>query len=296
MRVFIKLLSISFLFCSVIHVFSGVTCAAAQQKGDSLNFLVIGFDNSPANTDVICVVSFDCGANMVRVLQIPRDSYISYGDRKGKINGFYLDNINSGKTNDEALASLTAKVSDLLGIRIDGYVALTSDGFVDFIDYIGGVKLLLSDVPSQIRDSFGEENGIVSLDGKSALEFVRYRKNYNRGDLERLDAQKAFLKALFSDLKGRREFFSVFKFISKNDGITFDINKTRSASFALQNIGKISSADFQIMTLPGEAEKIGDTWYYIINKPKAKQIVKEYFPYSVREFDVKNNFITKLQL
>ena len=294
MKVLIKLFSISFLLCSVIHVFSGVTCDAVQRKCDFLNFLAIGFDNSPANTDVICVVSFDSGANAVRALQIPRDTYINYGNKNGKINGFYSDNINSGKTKEEALASLTVKVSDLLGIRIDGYVALTSDGFIDFIDYIGGVKLPLSDVPSQLRDAFNEENGIVNLDGKSAFEFVRYRKNYNRGDLERLDAQKVFVKALFSDLKGRRESFSIFKFISNNDGITFDINKARSVSFALQNIGRISTADFEITTLPGEAEKIGDAWYYIINRAKAAKIIKEYFPHNIRGFDEKNNFLSNL--
>lgn len=294
MRTLIKLFSVSFLISSVLYVFSSVAMAATREGGQQLTFLVVGFDESPANTDVISVISYDGGANTVRAIQIPRDTLVNYGNKNGKVNGFYSYEINRGQTNEQALASLTDKVSRLLGIDIDGYAALTSEGFIDFVDYVGGVNIESSKLPKPLADSIGVKEGSVHLDGKSAFEFVRYRKDYQRGDLERLDAQKIFAKALFFAIKERREYFSLFKFISQSDGITFEMNKGRSFSFILQNIFKTSSADFQMATLPGEAEKSDGVWYYIIKREEAEALIFGYFPYSDRGFDLDNDFIYSL--
>ena len=294
MRALIKLFSLSCLICSVLYVFSSVADAAAQEEGKSLTFLAVGLDDSPSNTDVLSVITYDSGANTVRALQIPRDTCVRYGDKIIKINAFYSQKLIDGERSDQALMSLSDMVSDLLGIKIDGYAALTTDGFIDFVDFVGGIDVNSSDIPHQIQDSFSSKDGKVHLDGKSALRFVRYRKEYLRGDLERLDTQKIFAKSLFSSLKDKREIFSLFKFISNSDGISFDIDKGRSLSFMLQNVFKASDADFQIATLPGKSVKSEGVWYYIINKGEAESLIKGYFPYSTLGFDTENNFVYNL--
>ena len=290
MKILIKFFSVAFLIGAIAYVFSN-HADAAPQKNNSFNFLIVGFDDSPANTDVISVASYDSESNSIRILQIPRDTYINYGDKLGKINGFYSYNVNFGKSDDAALLSLSDKISDLLGIEIDGYVALTFNAFVEFVDYIGGVSINRGEVPEQLRNTLSDENGVIHLDGSQAINFVRYRKNYDRGDLERLDVQKVFIKALFSRLKERSEVLSVFKFITKNEEVCFNIDKRRSLLFFLQSVNKISDADFQIATLPGKALKNGGIWYYVVNKPKAEELIMMFFSDRNRGFDEKNSFI-----
>ena len=294
MRALIKLFSVSFLICSVLYVFSNIADAATQINSKSLTFLFIGLDDSPANTDVLSVVSYDGEANTVRTIQIPRDTCIRHQSENIKINGYYSSNVNIGKTEDEALDSLVQTVSELLGIEIDGYLALTTEGFVDTVDYLGGILLSPSDIPEPLREGDELSREKIRLDGKSALELVRYRESYKRGDLERLDAQKKIAKAIFSDLKDSREIFTLLKFVSNHNGIRFALNKGKSISFLVQNIFKISDADFQIATLPGKAIKSEGISYYVIDKEKAKALVRGYFPHSSQDFDTNNNFVYRM--
>ena len=294
MRILIKLFSVLLLIFSVFSVFSGVVNATAQRNGGSLTFLVVGFDKSPANTDVLCVVSYDSDGDTVRAVQIPRDTCINYGEKNGKINGFYSYNVNKGKTHEESLNLLSDCISQLLGVKIDGYAAVTTDGFVDLVDYIGGININYTDLPQSFREKTEEKNGTVHLDGNSALEFVRYRKDYVRGDIDRLDAQKIFAKAIFTELKEKREFFSLLKFLSNSNGISLSIEHGGSVAFMIKNIFKASNADFQIATLPGNAQKSEGVWYYIVKREEAESLIKGYFPYSYRDFDTKNFFVYEL--
>ena len=290
MKFLIKLISLSFLICSALYVFSGVVRATDRDE-KSLNYLVVGFDSAPANTDVLCVASYDCEANTVRAVQIPRDSVIKYGDDYLKINAYYSKKVLEGATHQAALGALSGKISELLGIEIDGYLAVSQEGLVSFVDFLGGVYVSESDIPKELSGSFEVEDGKVFLDGDDAIEFVRYRKEYTRGDLDRLDAQKTFIKSLVARIGERRELFSILRFASENDGISFEANKGRSFSILLDNVFKISNADFQISTLPGEAKKHNGVWYYLVNREKSIALISGYFPHLRNEFDTKRDFI-----
>jgi len=259
-----------------------------------LTFLVVGFDGSPANTDVLSVISYDSGANTVHALQIPRDTYISYGDKSGKINGYYSYETLVGKTHKQALSSLSYKISESLGVSIDGYFALTEEGFCELVDFVDGVDVAITDVPKELTADFKAREDKVHLSGKDAMTFVRYRRDYVRADLDRLDAQKVFMKALFSKICERKELFSLVRFINNSENIYCDINTERSFSFLLGKVFRTEIPDLQIATLPGVARKIDKSWYYIVKKEEAKALIKGYFPYETREFDEKNNFIYKL--
>lgn len=290
MKFLIKLLSISFLLCSALYVFSGIA-SASDGKAKSLNYLFVGFDSSPANTDVLCVASYDSEANTVRAVQIPRDTVIKQGDNYLKINSYYSELISEGATHQSALRSLSDMISELLGIEIDGYAAITPKGLSDFVDFLGGVYIDDNDIPSELEDCFEANDGRVFLDGENAVKFVRYRKEYIRGDLDRLDAQKIFIKSILNRIGERRELFSLLRFVSENDEISFEGNKGRSFSILLENIFKVNDADLQIATLPGKAEKHNGVWYYLVNKEKSIALISGYFPHYRYEFDKNRVFI-----
>ena len=285
MKRLVKIISVLFLIASAVLMFSEIAQAANKRSAKEMTFLAVGFDSAPENTDVLCVITYDSEANTVRAIQIPRDTAIKYGDGVIKINGFYSCEKAKGRTREQALSNLADKISSLLGIGIDGYFALTTDGFVKTVDYLGGVSIDAALIPKVISDAYYVENGKIHLDGEAALDFVRYRKDYPRGDLDRIDAQKVFLKSVFNLLKEKRDYFSFLKFISSCNEISFKINKGYSLAFVLQNISKASETDFQIATLPGRALKSGGVWYYVVNKAEAKALIDGYFPHENPSFD-----------
>ena len=291
MKFLIKLFSVSFLICAVLYVFSGVASRAQKEENRSLTYLAVGFDSSPANTDVLCLVSYDSRANTVSAIQIPRDTAIKYGNDYLKINSYYSRKISEGATHRLALEELCDEISSLLGVEIDGYAAITTDGLVSLVDFLGGIYIAEKDVPMQLEGIFEAKEGEVFLSGNDALRFVRYRENYTRGDLQRLDAQKIFVRSLANRISERRELFSLLKFAADCDGITIDVDKGRSLSFLLSNAYRLDDTDLQIATLPGEATKYGDTWYYTVDKERSMALISGYFPHYRNSFDKNGTFV-----
>ncbi len=292
MKTLIKFFSLVFLVCALLYVFSDAVFAAKPQTRDTFTVLMVGFDESPSNTDVLCVLSCNSSLQTVRAIQLPRDTYFDYGGKKGKINGLYSYEILKGATNAEALSTLSDRISEALGIDIDGYIAFTSDGLIETIDFLGGVEIPIQDIPPKLKNEYNlSDKSNLSLSGKDSMSFVRYRKGYKRGDLERLDAQKIFLKAIFEKIKNTREIFSFLKFLSQNDGVFLNVDKGVIVSFLLGNGIAFGDLNFQIATLSGKAIKTDGTWYYVINKKEAEALVMEYFPKKHKAFDSRNYFI-----
>lgn len=85
------------------------------------------------------------------------------------------------------MENLQEVVSDLVGYPIDFYISIDLDGFVELVDAVGGVEF---DVPVEMyyNDPTQDLNifyqpGMQHLDGQSAMEVCRFRKN---GDGHRL--------------------------------------------------------------------------------------------------------------
>ena len=291
MKFLIKLFSFSFLICSVLYVFSNTADAStARRKQSPISILVVGLDSSPANTDVLGVVSYAPPSNTVSAIQIPRDTYIRYGEQKGKINGLYSRFVAAGASHAEALSKLSDTVSEALGVQIDGYVAFNSEGFIEAVDFLGGVDINASDLP-QVLNFKESSNGKIHFDGREAFDLVRYRKEYLRGDLERLDVQKVFIRALCQKLKEQREIFSLLRFLSTNENIFSSFNDSFYASVLIENMFRIRAADIQMATLPGKAVKYNNVWYYTVSRREAEALMNGYFPDSHKAFDPGNYFI-----
>lgn len=291
MKFLIKLFSFSFLICSVLYVCSSTADAAITgRKQGTVSILAVGLDSSPANTDVLCVVSYAPLSNTVSVIQIPRDTYIRHGEQNGKINGLYSHYVASGASHSEALSKLSDTVSEALGVQLDGYVAFKSEGFIETVDFLGGVDISSEDLP-QVLNFKENSSGKIHFDGREAFDLVRYRKEYLRGDLERLDVQKIFIRALCQKLKQQREIFSLLRFLSANENIFSSFNDGFYASVLLENMFRIRAADIQMATLPGKAVKYNSIWYYTVSRSEAEALVSGYFPNSHKAFDPKRYFI-----
>lgn len=153
--------------------------------------LLLGSDHRPNETmgrsDTLMVAFIDLDQKLVRLLSIPRDTYVSVPDHgKTKINHAYA-------YGGVDLTSQT--LQENFGIKVDYYANVDFQGFRDVIDAVGGVTI---DVPVKMYvpwEAIDLEPGLQELDGKKALQFVRFR-SYPEGDVGRVDAQQRFMTAL----------------------------------------------------------------------------------------------------
>jgi LCP family protein required for cell wall assembly len=158
--------------------------------------------SAPPRADTIMVIH--AGLTSFRKLSIPRDTYASipgHGDQK--INGGF--SATGDKNGDAALMIKTVK--DFLGINIDHLIIVDFNGFVDFINAVGGVKVNL---PKRVcgEVSGGKKNGGVTihlkagehtLQGDKALALARIRENTcvpSETDLQRAARQQLIISGI----------------------------------------------------------------------------------------------------
>lgn len=189
---------------------------ASAQDGvgipDSLTVLVGGLDtrtpDQPENTDVLMVVRVDFVAQSIRVINIPRDLYVS-------IPGFGYDKITraydygskaQGGDQQAGMDQMKATFTENFGVEIDAVLLTTFEGFQRIIDAVGGVDV---DNPYDVYDAeyptpdYGTKEiyypaGPLHLDGGQALEFCRTR--HQDGDDGRVMRQQLVLRAVLDKI------------------------------------------------------------------------------------------------
>lgn len=258
-------------------------------------YLFAGLDNVASNTDVLFLLSYDPSFNSATVLQIPRDTFCSYGGTDGKINRIVPYLLSRGMSKSEAMRELDSYLEDSFGIKTDGYACFDLDGFRDVVDVIGGIDISL-EKDFVIYDEHGVEqftigSNTMHLDGKMAEAFVRFRKGYATGDLGRMDAQKVFIDAFVKSIKNNVGFDEAVNLMFTVGGrITTDISLMDTARLLLQNRERLSDVSLKYVTIPGEATAYKGVSYYIINRKSAAEILSGEFGAETASFDRERRF------
>jgi hypothetical protein len=115
--------------------------------------------------------------------------------------------------------------------------------------------------------------GYQRLDGKMALNYVRYRHGDPKGDFGRIERQQKFLKALMKKIFRAR---SVLKFPILINIFADNTSTDLSASEMLQLVGLYRSfeeKDVEMVTLPGKSKMIGRVSYVIPDEEGIKEIL-----------------------
>lgn len=226
---------------------------------ERLNMLVVGVNQGM--TDVIMLVSWDMDTDNVDVISVPRDTYY---ERPGysspgqkKINSIY---------NAEGIVGTANAVSDVLfGIPINYYAVVDYDAVKNIVDDIGGVPM---DVPKamQYKDPYDEPPLVIDipagyqvLDGEHAVQFLRFRKGYANGDIDRIAAQQEFIKSAFKQCISNGIVKSV-RTICNN--VESDLTLGAASKYALSALG-LNDDSIRTYTLPGEGKYIGVTSYFV---------------------------------
>jgi polyisoprenyl-teichoic acid--peptidoglycan teichoic acid transferase len=187
---------------------------------ERVNILLLGGDSrglakdEAPRSDSIVVVSMDPVSKQMNLFSILRDTYVD-------IPGYGKNRINSALAyGGPALAMKT--VSTLLDIPVQYYVYTDFLGFIALVDAVGGIDI---DVEKNMRYSDSEDGpeydirlkkGYQHLDGKTALQYVRFRHDA-MADYARAERQRKFLKALAVKLQSTSSLFKLPRILSSVD-------------------------------------------------------------------------------
>lgn len=188
---------------------------AAWTPDARLNILVLGLDRRPwepedssFRSDTMFVASIDKHAGRLQLLAIPRDTWaeIPYGNEPGiwaenKINAAYSYG-QFYKYPGGGAAAAVAAVEHNFNLDIHYYVVIDWVGFVQLIDALGGIDLVvpedISDFGTDVLDVFPNstvKSGEQHMDGAQALGYSRVRVD---GDIKRIERQQIVIKAVAS--------------------------------------------------------------------------------------------------
>jgi LCP family protein required for cell wall assembly len=139
-------------------------------------------------TDTILVLHVPGGSQPPALISIPRDSYVAIPGRgENKINAAYAFG---------GAPLLAETVTGASGVGIDSYVETGLGGFARVTDAIGGVDLCLPEPITDPNAGIDLPAGCQTLNGGQALGLARSRKTDARGDLARVERQRAILSAI----------------------------------------------------------------------------------------------------
>ena len=257
------------------------------------NFLVLGRDRVANLTDVIMVVQFDTKNHSVNILQIPRDTYAYHDSTYHKINGLYSHYMveNNYKAKD-SMKDVVSYVQNNFNIKIDYYVLMNLDAFVQIVDLIGGVEI---DIPADMyyydeaQDLLIDlKKGKQTLNGEQAEGFVRFRSGWLSADAGRVDAQKLFLGAFFKQFKEKISISKIDDIVNRVfKNITTDMTAADIIYYAKEALS-VDIAKTRFVSLPtGDAREniTSGQWYVILNRRATLDAINEYFNVYNKDID-----------
>jgi LCP family protein required for cell wall assembly len=139
------------------------------------------------------------------LVSLPRDSYVPIpGHGRNKLNAAYAFG---------GAPLLVRTVETVTGIRIDHYAEIGFGGFVGMTNAVGGVKLCPTRNINDKKAGLHVKKGCQTMDGATALGYVRARYFDPKGDLGRVQRQQEFLSAVFAKAVSPTTLLNPFRLI-----------------------------------------------------------------------------------
>lgn len=190
-----------------VHKVDAMPAEHLADKGSGHNTLIVGSDGRGGltteqkkklgtgnaegqRTDSIMLLH--TGGGKPTLMSIPRDSYVSIpGHAKNKINASF--SIGGPQL-------LIRTIEENTGIHVDDYMEIGFGGFASVVDTVGGVRMCVARDMDDPKAHINLKKGCQSMDGPTALGYVRARYSDPEGDLGRAKRQRQFLGALMKKI------------------------------------------------------------------------------------------------
>ncbi|MBQ4526812.1 MAG: LCP family protein [Clostridia bacterium] len=263
------------------EVLDGFEFSSTLEKS-YINVLMVGLDKDETRTDVIMVAQFNLTDKSINFLQIPRDTYVDNNRYDKKINSAY----GAG-----GIERTIEEIQSVVDIEIDRYVVITTSGFRNVIDEVGGIWY---DIPQDMNydDDYQDlhihlKAGYQLLDGDKAEQYVRCRNIYPDGDLGRIEAQSGFIKESISQIvekcnTGKADTTNLITAVADMVVTNFGtVEMFKYAPHLLKvNIDKVNT--LMLEGVAGDKDRIS---YFFADYEANEQLIKEYFTPDISEAD-----------
>ncbi|AGP29830.1 LCP family protein [Corynebacterium terpenotabidum] len=200
-------------------------------------------------TDTIIVVHVPSFGGTPTMVSIPRDSYVS-------IPGYGMDKINAAFSYGGPQL-LQQTIEQNTGLRIDHYMEIGFAGFAGIVDALGGVTLCPAEAIDDPMAGLNIQAGCQTMDGSTALGYVRTRYTSANGDLDRVERQREFLTAVIKKIGSFSTIINPFKALplisSLTDAITVD-NGDHVWHLAALGLGLVRGSEQQTVPVAGFEE------------------------------------------
>ena len=272
---------------------------------EELQVLLMGVSTDQegvALTDTIIVASYNPNTQKAALLSIPRDSFTGTNTKRAvasdKINAIY--NITRDPTK-----TLEA-VNKLTGLDLQYYAIVQTEALIELIDAIGPIEYNVPidmnyDDPTQDLHIHFEE-GIQEIDGESAEELLRFRKNndgtsfpeeYGDNDIGRMRNQREFITAVVEQtvkLENITKLGTIIDIASRNLITNLDIKILKDY---LPYAVEFSTENLQTASLPGtvpDLSRTNNVSIYVVDKEETALLVKQlFFPEQLTEETIDGN-------
>lgn len=230
-------------------------------------------NNDPGHSDTMMIALVDPQKEKVSLISIPRDSYVNIPGRgMDKINVAYP--IGGSKLMMET-------IENWLDVDIYGFTSINFQGFTDIVDLIGGIDVYVPrkmeyDDPNdgtRVRLYTGQQ----ILDGKNALDFVRFRisnDGKHDSDYVRMERQQEALKAISKEITSIRSIPRIFNMMS----ILSDNIKTSLSPSELEKLIKtflsFKPDSLETDSIIGGGYIINGVWYEVVPEKEVERINK----------------------
>ncbi len=260
-----------------------------EYAGKEFNLLVVGIDRSTETgqetdsqvddgmTDMILYLHFNNETGQVKMLQIPRNIFVttdaSYSGNY-QINAIAKTQGTNGSNNISALAD---EIYNIFGLHVDGYLSVRLEALTQIIDTFGGIKVY---VPQEMDYGGSHLNqGYQTMDGAAAEFFLRTRHIYADSDLGRLRMQRYFYAALFARMRSMTA-WDIAKLLPViTSQMETDLSSTELVSVAVSML-KISSSNIMFCQIPvymGQAISYNGNSTVVVARQETADLLNEYF-------------------
>lgn len=233
---------------------------------EPFSVLVLGVDEREGDkgrSDTMIVLTVNPKIETTKIISIPRDTYTQIiGENfKDKINHAYSFG---------GIEMSVKTVENLLDIPIDYVAQVNMEGFKDIIEIVGGIT-----VNNTFEFEYEDEKfpiGELTLDGESALKYVRMRYEDPAGDFGRQNRQKQVIQGVIEKSISLNTVFnykSVFKTLEDNVEINvifediIDIRKNYASSLRTIEQHYLNN---------GTGKRMNGIYYYILNEEELAEI------------------------
>jgi LCP family protein required for cell wall assembly len=251
------------------------------------NFLILGSDSrsnlskseqsqfgnasqvTGQRSDTIILVHQDFARNRTTVVSVPRDLRVAIpGHGTGKINSAF----------DYGPDVTVQTVSNLFGMKINHYIEIDFQGFINVVNAMGGVPICI-DKP--MVDTLSGLNlphaGCYTLQGAQALAFVRARHVQGDAipDFSRISRQQQFIRAALQKMQSPGQLAHIHSLI---DALSSDFVRDKELSLytikdlsaQLATVGQ-GNVDFRVVPSVPASAPIDGIDYVLLQQPDAKK-------------------------